>query len=61
MQASWDYQGAGRNRDTIWADLQRLSSSKNWGNKIIWNYERERAKLEIDPKTGEPKKPQPRY
>ena len=39
MQASWDYQGAGRNRDTIWADLQRLSSSKNYGFGIIWNYD----------------------
>ena len=61
MQASYYYQGAGGNRDTCWADLQRLSKSKHLGYSIIWNYDRERAQLEIDPKTGEPKKPQPRY
>jgi hypothetical protein len=33
MQANYAYQGAGGNRDTVWADLQRLSSSK-----IIWDY-----------------------
>lgn len=38
MQASYYYQGAGVNRDKVWADLQRLSSSKNYGVGIIWNY-----------------------
>ena len=39
MQASYYYQGAGVNRDKVWADLQRLSSSKNYGFGIIWNYD----------------------